>query len=127
MIFLLFFLKLKNQDFLASTQKMYGAELASVDFQHASEGARKAINEWVEGQTEGKRLPSFHLPACRPSPPFALLLPRGKLPLPSARQLSSVGIPQSGNFSMISLKQLNISPISSQNYILKLKLTLDVG
>lgn len=41
-------------DFLASTQKMYGAELASVDFQHASEGARKAINEWVEGQTEGK-------------------------------------------------------------------------
>lgn len=41
-------------DFLASTQKMYGAELASVDFQHASEGARKTINEWVEGQTEGK-------------------------------------------------------------------------
>ncbi|XP_058411367.1 leukocyte elastase inhibitor isoform X2 [Diceros bicornis minor] len=41
-------------DFLASTQKMYGAELASVDFQQASEDARKEINEWVKGQTEGK-------------------------------------------------------------------------
>ncbi|XP_070440070.1 leukocyte elastase inhibitor isoform X1 [Equus przewalskii] len=41
-------------DFLASTQKMYGAELASVDFQQAPEDARKEINEWVKGQTEGK-------------------------------------------------------------------------
>lgn len=41
-------------EFLASTQKMYGAELASVDFQHTSEDARKMINEWVKGQTEGK-------------------------------------------------------------------------
>ncbi|EPQ11381.1 Leukocyte elastase inhibitor, partial [Myotis brandtii] len=41
-------------EFLASTQKMYGAELASVDFQRASEGARKVINEWVKGHTEGK-------------------------------------------------------------------------
>ncbi|XP_012506837.1 PREDICTED: leukocyte elastase inhibitor isoform X2 [Propithecus coquereli] len=41
-------------EFLASTQKTYGAELASVDFQHASEDARKAINQWVKGQTEGK-------------------------------------------------------------------------
>ncbi|XP_048204474.1 leukocyte elastase inhibitor [Perognathus longimembris pacificus] len=41
-------------EFLASTQKMYGAELASVDFQHASEEARKVINQWVKGQTEEK-------------------------------------------------------------------------
>ncbi|XP_008834889.1 leukocyte elastase inhibitor [Nannospalax galili] len=41
-------------EFLASTQKMYGADLASVDFQHASEDARKTINQWVKGQTEGK-------------------------------------------------------------------------
>ncbi|CAK6441460.1 unnamed protein product [Pipistrellus nathusii] len=41
-------------EFLASAQKMYGAELASVDFQRASEDARKVINEWVKGQTEGK-------------------------------------------------------------------------
>ncbi|KAM5321450.1 leukocyte elastase inhibitor isoform 1-T3 [Glossophaga mutica] len=41
-------------EFLASTQKIYGAELASVDFQHAFEDARKVINEWVKGQTEGK-------------------------------------------------------------------------
>ncbi|XP_028631526.1 leukocyte elastase inhibitor [Grammomys surdaster] len=41
-------------DFLASTQKMYGADLAPVDFQHASEDARKEINQWVKGQTEGK-------------------------------------------------------------------------
>ncbi|XP_070259558.1 leukocyte elastase inhibitor-like [Myotis yumanensis] len=41
-------------EFLASTQEMYGAELASVDFQRASEDARKVINEWVKGQTEGK-------------------------------------------------------------------------
>ncbi|GAB1298058.1 Leukocyte elastase inhibitor A [Apodemus speciosus] len=41
-------------DFLASTQKLYGADLAPVDFQHASEDARKEINQWVKGQTEGK-------------------------------------------------------------------------
>ncbi|XP_059965922.1 leukocyte elastase inhibitor-like isoform X1 [Mesoplodon densirostris] len=41
-------------EFLASTQKMYGAELASVDFVQASEDSRKTINEWVKGQTEGK-------------------------------------------------------------------------
>ncbi|XP_042134254.2 leukocyte elastase inhibitor [Peromyscus maniculatus bairdii] len=41
-------------EFLASTQKMYGADLAPVDFQQASEDARKAINQWVKGQTEGK-------------------------------------------------------------------------
>ncbi|XP_033719656.1 leukocyte elastase inhibitor isoform X1 [Tursiops truncatus] len=41
-------------EFLASTQKMYGAELASVDFLQAAEDARKTINEWVKGQTEGK-------------------------------------------------------------------------
>ncbi|XP_006093060.1 leukocyte elastase inhibitor-like [Myotis lucifugus] len=41
-------------EFLASTQKMYGAELASVDFQRASEDARKVINAWVKGQTEGE-------------------------------------------------------------------------
>lgn len=33
---------------------MYGAELASVDFQQAFEDARKTINEWVKGQTEGE-------------------------------------------------------------------------
>uniref|UniRef100_A0A8D0VQF7 Serpin domain-containing protein n=1 Tax=Sus scrofa TaxID=9823 RepID=A0A8D0VQF7_PIG len=43
-----------TQEFLASTQKTYGAELASVDFLRASEEARKAINEWVKEQTEGK-------------------------------------------------------------------------
>ncbi|XP_006516749.1 leukocyte elastase inhibitor B isoform X3 [Mus musculus] len=41
-------------EFLASTQKMYSADLAAVDFQHASEDARKEINQWVKGQTEGK-------------------------------------------------------------------------
>ncbi|XP_062986371.1 leukocyte elastase inhibitor-like isoform X4 [Elgaria multicarinata webbii] len=42
------------QDFLTSTQKLYGAELSSVDFLNASDEARKQINQWVEKQTEGK-------------------------------------------------------------------------
>ncbi|XP_055988484.1 leukocyte elastase inhibitor-like [Sorex fumeus] len=41
-------------EFLTSTQKMYSAELANVDFKHASEDAREEINAWVKGQTEGK-------------------------------------------------------------------------
>ncbi|XP_054984877.1 leukocyte elastase inhibitor-like [Sorex araneus] len=41
-------------EFLTSTQKLYSAELASVDFQRAAEDARKEINAWVKGQTEGK-------------------------------------------------------------------------
>ncbi|XP_061446598.1 leukocyte elastase inhibitor-like isoform X2 [Rhineura floridana] len=42
------------QEFLASTQKLYGAELSTVDFQNASDNARNQINQWVENQTEGK-------------------------------------------------------------------------
>nr|AAM95935.1 serine protease inhibitor EIC [Mus musculus] len=41
-------------EYLASIQKTYSADLALVDFQHASEDARKEINQWVKGQTEEK-------------------------------------------------------------------------
>ncbi|XP_038626266.1 leukocyte elastase inhibitor-like [Tachyglossus aculeatus] len=41
-------------DFLASTEKLCGASSTTVDFIQASEEARKEINQWVEGQTEGK-------------------------------------------------------------------------
>ncbi|KAM6186340.1 leukocyte elastase inhibitor-like [Rhynchocyon petersi] len=41
-------------DFLDSIQKMYRADLASVDFQHASVEAMKEINQWVKEQTEGR-------------------------------------------------------------------------
>uniref|UniRef100_A0ACB8FCN1 Leukocyte elastase inhibitor n=1 Tax=Sphaerodactylus townsendi TaxID=933632 RepID=A0ACB8FCN1_9SAUR len=44
------------QDFLVSTQKLYGAELSPVDFQNAAADVRKQINQWVEEQTEGKIL-----------------------------------------------------------------------
>uniref|UniRef100_S4RAD1 Serpin family B member 1 n=1 Tax=Petromyzon marinus TaxID=7757 RepID=S4RAD1_PETMA len=42
------------QDFLDSSAKFYRAELAAVNFKGAFEEARKEINAWVEGQTEGK-------------------------------------------------------------------------
>nr|AIE16052.1 serpin [Lampetra fluviatilis] len=42
------------QDFLDSSAKYYQAELAAVNFKEAFEEARKEINAWVEGQTEGK-------------------------------------------------------------------------
>jgi serpin B len=42
------------EDFLATTKKYYGAELAQVDFAKDTEGARKTINEWVEKQTKDK-------------------------------------------------------------------------
>ncbi|KFO33736.1 leukocyte elastase inhibitor isoform X2 [Fukomys damarensis] len=41
-------------EFLASTKKMYGAEMVSVDFQDDTENTRKKINKWVKEQTEGK-------------------------------------------------------------------------
>ncbi|KFU92069.1 Leukocyte elastase inhibitor B, partial [Chaetura pelagica] len=41
-------------DFLANTQKFYGADLATVDFLQACDEARKEINQWVEEKTEGK-------------------------------------------------------------------------
>uniref|UniRef100_A0A8C4U0F8 Leukocyte elastase inhibitor n=1 Tax=Falco tinnunculus TaxID=100819 RepID=A0A8C4U0F8_FALTI len=40
--------------FLTNTQKLYGADLAAVDFLHACDEARKEINKWVEEKTEGK-------------------------------------------------------------------------
>lgn len=53
---------------MASTQELYGADLARVDFQQASEDARKEINEWVKGLTEGERLgrcfPLSTFPTC---------------------------------------------------------------
>ncbi|NXL95604.1 ILEU inhibitor, partial [Alectura lathami] len=41
-------------DFLTNTQKLYGADLATVDFLQAHDEARKEINQWVEEKTEGK-------------------------------------------------------------------------
>ncbi|XP_077209431.1 leukocyte elastase inhibitor-like [Paroedura picta] len=44
------------QDFLTNLEKLYGAELSTVDFQNAASEARKQINQWVEEQTGGKIL-----------------------------------------------------------------------
>ncbi|XP_065440939.1 leukocyte elastase inhibitor-like isoform X1 [Chrysemys picta bellii] len=41
-------------DFLTKTQKLYGADLATVDFLLAPDEARKQINQWIAEQTEGK-------------------------------------------------------------------------
>ncbi|XP_074940268.1 leukocyte elastase inhibitor-like isoform X2 [Phalacrocorax aristotelis] len=41
-------------DFLTNTKKLYGADLATVDFLQACDEARKEINQWVEEKTEGK-------------------------------------------------------------------------
>ncbi|XP_027522112.1 leukocyte elastase inhibitor isoform X1 [Corapipo altera] len=41
-------------DFLTNTRKLYGADLATVDFLQACDEARKEINQWVEQKTEGK-------------------------------------------------------------------------
>ncbi|KAM4906280.1 uncharacterized protein FYW23_001052 [Sylvia borin] len=41
-------------DFLTKTRKLYGADLATVDFLQACDKARKEINQWVEEKTEGK-------------------------------------------------------------------------
>lgn len=40
--------------FLATTRKDYGAELAQVDFVTAADQARQEINQWVEDQTNDK-------------------------------------------------------------------------
>nr|XP_009676343.1 PREDICTED: leukocyte elastase inhibitor isoform X2 [Struthio camelus australis] len=42
------------KDFLTNTRKLYGADLATVDFVQAYDEARKEINQWVEKKTEGK-------------------------------------------------------------------------
>jgi serpin B len=41
-------------DFLATTRKQYGAELAQVDFMRQTEAARQEINTWVEDETKNK-------------------------------------------------------------------------
>ena len=41
-------------DFLALLQKSYGAPITPVDFAHATEAARQAINAWAETHTAGK-------------------------------------------------------------------------
>lgn len=41
-------------EFLQTTEHCYGAKLAEVDFEHATEAARKQINGWVEKQTADK-------------------------------------------------------------------------
>ncbi len=41
-------------NFLNTTRKYYGAELAQVDFAKAAEKARQTINKWVEEQTQDK-------------------------------------------------------------------------
>ena len=41
-----------QSEFLDATQKFYNAKLEALDFGGDSEGARQAINQWVEEQTE---------------------------------------------------------------------------
>ncbi|WP_423226496.1 serpin family protein [Candidatus Amarolinea aalborgensis] len=41
-------------EFLALLQKSYGAPITPVDFEHATEAARQAINAWAEAHTAGK-------------------------------------------------------------------------
>jgi serpin B len=41
-------------EYLKSSRLHYGAELAEVDFQNATEGTRKTINGWVEEKTNDK-------------------------------------------------------------------------
>jgi serpin B len=41
-------------EFLATTNKHYGAELATVDFARQTEPTRQAINRWVEERTQDK-------------------------------------------------------------------------
>ena len=41
-----------RSEFLEATQKFYSAKLEALDFGGDSEGSRKAINHWVEEQTE---------------------------------------------------------------------------
>lgn len=99
-----------KQEFLASTQEMYSAELASVDFLRAPEDARKTINSWVKEQTGGERgrrwpsarpfLPSARLPLRGPSPPSPLSLTLGSTPA-QAGQLSNSGISPSGDVNMV--------------------------
>ena len=43
-----------EQEFVEGTKKFYDAEIALVDYQKDPEGARKAINEWVEEKTKQK-------------------------------------------------------------------------
>ncbi|HWE37502.1 MAG TPA: serpin family protein [Isosphaeraceae bacterium] len=43
-----------HEEFVTLIEEHYGAGLHAVDFQNAAEEARKRINAWVEGQTEGK-------------------------------------------------------------------------
>src|SRR5712692_6172596 len=49
-----------RKDFLATTKTYYGAGLNEVDFQTATEEARRTINAWVEQQTKDK---IFQVPA----------------------------------------------------------------
>lgn len=78
---------------MASTQKTYGADLASVDFQHATEDARKTINQWVNGQTEGERLGRMEsLCAGNVIPFLSLPFPPAIIPSPAPTVLAHVVI-----------------------------------
>ncbi|XP_006892796.1 PREDICTED: serpin B11 [Elephantulus edwardii] len=43
-----------HQIYLNSSEKLYGAQLQTVDFEHSPEETRKTINAWVESKTNGK-------------------------------------------------------------------------
>lgn len=120
-----------KQEFLASTQKMYNAELASVDFVQASEDARKTINEWVKGQTDGERgwrwppTGSFLPSVCRSPFPRLSAWPWGPPSLPRAGQLSNRGISQSGNVNV--LKMLKASSLWVPKLRLKVETNIECG
>ncbi|XP_075388788.1 serpin B11 [Tenrec ecaudatus] len=62
-----------HQQYLSCSEKIYGAPLQTVDFEHSPEEARQTINAWVENKTNGKVMDLFQKGTIDPSSVMVLV------------------------------------------------------
>ncbi|XP_049756230.1 serpin B11-like isoform X1 [Elephas maximus indicus] len=62
-----------HQQYLTCSEKLYQAQLQTVDFEHAPEETRKTINAWVESKTNGKIMNLFAKGTIDPSSVMVLV------------------------------------------------------
>ncbi|XP_004703086.1 serpin B11 isoform X1 [Echinops telfairi] len=135
-----------HQQYLNCSEKIYGARLQTVDFEHSPEEARQTINAWVESQTNGKVTDLFQRGTIDPSSIMVLVnaiyfkgqwqykfqereTTKAPFELSEGKSVTVEMMYQSGIFKLAFIKeaQLQVLELPYVNNILSMLILLPVG
>ncbi|XP_045152171.1 serpin B11 isoform X2 [Echinops telfairi] len=135
-----------SKQYLNCSEKIYGARLQTVDFEHSPEEARQTINAWVESQTNGKVTDLFQRGTIDPSSIMVLVnaiyfkgqwqykfqereTTKAPFELSEGKSVTVEMMYQSGIFKLAFIKeaQLQVLELPYVNNILSMLILLPVG